>query len=68
MGSVVVVGGGLAGLVCAWRLQRNGHDVEVLEREEAVGGRFARTRAGAGPAAAVLHTGDRNLHATITQG
>ena len=29
--SVVVVGGGLAGLVCAWRLRRAGHDVEVLE-------------------------------------
>ncbi len=33
MASVVVVGGGLAGLVCAWRLGRAGHDVEVLERE-----------------------------------
>ena len=29
MASIVVVGGGAAGLVCAWRLQRAGHDVEV---------------------------------------
>ena len=38
MASVVVVGGGLAGLVCAWRLGRAGHDVEVLEREREPGG------------------------------
>ena len=38
MASVVVVGGGLAGLVCAWRLGRAGHDVEVLERESEPGG------------------------------
>lgn len=38
MASVVVVGGGLAGLVCAWRLGRAGHDVEVLEREDEAGG------------------------------
>src|SRR5262245_66632948 len=36
--SIVVVGGGLAGLVCAWRLARAGHDVEVLEREAEAGG------------------------------
>lgn len=33
MACVVVAGAGLAGLVCAWRLQRAGHEVEVLERE-----------------------------------
>jgi oxygen-dependent protoporphyrinogen oxidase len=31
MSSIVVVGGGLAGLACAWRLRQAGHDVEVLE-------------------------------------
>lgn len=43
MASVLVVGAGLAGLACAWRLQRAGFDVEVLEREASVGGR-ARSR------------------------
>ena len=33
MGSVVVVGGGVAGLACAFRLRRAGHEVEVLERD-----------------------------------
>ncbi|WP_312855858.1 flavin monoamine oxidase family protein [Nocardioides stalactiti] len=34
-----VVGAGLAGLVCAWRLHREGHDVVVLEARDRVGGR-----------------------------
>ena len=40
MASIVVVGGGLAGLVCGWRLRRGGHDVEVLESEAGPGGRM----------------------------
>ncbi|MBW2724983.1 MAG: FAD-dependent oxidoreductase [Deltaproteobacteria bacterium] len=40
MSSVIVVGAGLAGLSCAWRLQRAGIDVEVLERAEEPGGRL----------------------------
>ncbi len=38
MASVVVVGGGLAGLACAFRLTRAGHEVELLEREAEAGG------------------------------
>ncbi|MEZ4292673.1 MAG: NAD(P)-binding protein [Myxococcota bacterium] len=38
--SVVVVGGGLAGLVCGTRLRRAGHEVELLEAAPAVGGRL----------------------------
>ena len=41
MGSVVVVGGGLAGLVCAARLSRAGHDVELFEAAASVGGRLS---------------------------
>ncbi len=37
---VVVVGAGLAGLRCARALVDRGHDVVVLEREDAVGGRI----------------------------
>lgn len=40
MASIVVIGAGLAGLCCAWRLQRAGFDVEVLERAEKLGGRL----------------------------
>ncbi|MGH0037967.1 MAG: protoporphyrinogen/coproporphyrinogen oxidase [Myxococcota bacterium] len=40
MASVVVVGGGLAGLTAAWRLQLAGHDVLVLEAEATAGGRM----------------------------
>ena len=40
MGSVVVVGGGVAGLTCAFRLARAGHNVEVLELERTPGGRM----------------------------
>jgi protoporphyrinogen oxidase len=36
--SVCVLGGGLAGLSCAWRLARGGADVLVLEKEDVIGG------------------------------
>jgi len=39
MASIVVVGGGIAGLACAWRLRHANHDVEVLEAGDAPGGR-----------------------------
>ena len=47
MATIVVVGGGLAGLACAWRLQRQGHAVRVLERADEVGGRARSVRRGA---------------------
>ncbi len=40
LASVVVVGGGVAGLTCAWRLRREGHEVEVLEAALVPGGRM----------------------------
>jgi hypothetical protein len=41
---VVVVGAGLAGLVCAQQLQALGHSVAVLEKSRGVGGRVATRR------------------------
>ncbi|VXC50975.1 flavin monoamine oxidase family protein [Nocardioides sp. AX2bis] len=41
---VVVVGAGLAGLRCARALVDRGHDVVVLERDDAVGGRIRTDR------------------------
>ncbi len=42
-GPVIVVGGGLAGLLCARTLTRAGHDVTLFERESEVGGRVRTT-------------------------
>lgn len=61
-----MVGAGLAGLSCAWRLQRAGFDVEVLERAEHIGGRLHGERVGdflleAGATFFTSH--DRSLHA-----
>lgn len=37
---VAVIGGGPAGLACAWRLARRGHEVEVFEAGPAMGGKM----------------------------
>lgn len=44
--SIAIAGGGIAGLACAGRLARAGHDVEVLEAADAPGGRVAGERRG----------------------
>jgi len=67
--SVVVVGGGIAGLSCAFRLRQAGHDVEVLERQSVVGGRMQSEVHGAfrierGPEC--IAEGDGNLHELLT--
>ncbi|XQQ06323.1 MAG: NAD(P)/FAD-dependent oxidoreductase [Leptolyngbya sp. IPPAS B-1204] len=40
----VVIGAGLAGLVCAQQLQQSGHRVVVVEKSRGVGGRLATRR------------------------
>ena len=41
--SVAVVGGGLTGLVAAWRLHRDGHAVTLFEKHSRVGGSIVTT-------------------------
>jgi D-amino-acid dehydrogenase len=47
VGPVVVVGGGIVGLSCAWFLRHAGADVTVLEAGSRVGGGASRGNAGA---------------------
>ncbi|MGH0032810.1 MAG: protoporphyrinogen/coproporphyrinogen oxidase [Myxococcota bacterium] len=68
MASVLVVGGGLAGLTAAWRLQREGHQVQVLEAEATAGGRMrAEPRDGfvLDRGAQFIASAYRNLHGVI---
>lgn len=44
MVDVVIIGGGIAGLTCAWRLHRAGRSVVVLERESKPGGSISTVR------------------------
>ena len=46
MANVIVVGGGIAGLAAAYRLQQRGFEVQVLEKEATPGGRMRSERHG----------------------
>jgi oxygen-dependent protoporphyrinogen oxidase len=70
MASVVVVGAGIAGLACAFRLEQAGHDVELLEREAEPGGRMRSERRGdfvLDRGAQFIASGYRNLHALAAE-
>lgn len=65
MSSIIIVGGGVSGLVCGWRLWRAGHDVEVLECEAEAGGRMRSETHGdfvLERGAQFITSGYRNLH------
>lgn len=69
MASIVVIGGGLAGLVSGMRLARAGHDVELFEAAPAVGGRLRPIETEYGvlePAVGEIGWGDANLRALVT--
>ncbi len=66
MARIVVVGAGIAGLACAYRLKKAGHQVDVFEREAAPGGRMRSERRGdfvVDRGAQFIASGYRNLHA-----
>ena len=68
MASIVVVGGGLAGLVCGQRLVRAGHDVEVFEAGATVGGRLRPIETEHGcsnPRSGNIGWGDANCRALV---
>lgn len=68
MASIIVVGGGLAGLVCGARLVRAGHHVELFEAAPAVGGRLRPIETEHGPlepAVGEIGWGDANLRALV---
>jgi oxygen-dependent protoporphyrinogen oxidase len=70
MAHVAIVGGGIAGLACAWRLQSVGHTVEVFEREQVAGGRMRSERHGdfvIDRGAQFIASGYRNLHALAAE-
>lgn len=46
MTKIIVVGGGIAGLTAAHKLQEHGFDVDVIEREPVAGGRMRSERHG----------------------
>lgn len=68
MASIVVAGGGLAGLVCGARLARAGHEVELIEARPAVGGRLRPIETEHGllePSVGEVGWGDANLRALV---
>ncbi len=68
MASFVVIGAGLAGLVCAAKLTRAGHEVLVLEAQPGVGGRLRPIPTEYGPlepGVGEIGEGDANLRALV---
>jgi protoporphyrinogen oxidase len=66
--SIVIVGGGVAGLSCAWRLRHAGHDVEVLECAPEPGGRLRTENHGDFAlecGARSVASGHRNWHSMV---
>jgi oxygen-dependent protoporphyrinogen oxidase len=68
--AVVIIGAGVAGLSCAWRLERAGYQVQVLERAAVPGGRMRSERHGdfiIDRGAQFIASGYRNLHTVAAE-
>jgi oxygen-dependent protoporphyrinogen oxidase len=68
--AIVIIGAGIAGLSCAWRLQQAGHQVQVLERETVPGGRMRSERHGdfvIDRGAQFIASAYRNLHTVAAE-
>jgi oxygen-dependent protoporphyrinogen oxidase len=68
--AIVIIGAGVAGLSCAWRLQQAGHQVQVLERAAVPGGRMRSERHGEfviDRGAQFIASGYRNLHTVAAE-
>ncbi|WP_432249120.1 flavin monoamine oxidase family protein [Streptomyces sanyensis] len=60
---VTVIGAGIAGLVTAYELERLGHDVEVVEASQEIGGRIRTHRFGPGGAGPFAELGAMRIPA-----
>ncbi|MFS8096715.1 FAD-dependent oxidoreductase [Lentzea alba] len=60
---VTVLGAGMAGLAAAYELEQLGHQVEVIEASERLGGRVYTHRFGAGPDAPLVELGAMRIPA-----
>jgi oxygen-dependent protoporphyrinogen oxidase len=68
--AIVIIGAGVAGLSCAWRLQRAGYQVQVIERAAVPGGRMRSERHGdfiIDRGAQFIASGYRNLHTVAAE-
>lgn len=59
--TVIILGAGVAGLVTAYELERLGHQVEILEASDRIGGRVCTHRFGDGPDSPFVELGAMRL-------
>jgi tryptophan oxidase StaO len=64
---VLVLGAGVAGLVAAYELERLGHQVEVIEASDRIGGRVHTHRFGSAPGAPFADLGAMRLRTDHTR-
>ncbi|MEM4782116.1 MAG: FAD-dependent oxidoreductase, partial [Halalkalicoccus sp.] len=63
--SVGIVGGGIAGLAAAYRLQRAGHDVQVFEASDSIGGLAASYETAGDPIERFYHHLSKSEHTIV---